>query len=562
LKPKAPRPKLVKLLGGYLGDPELEREAITKSLDKGMFDRLDSVKSFQCRLQLLIQATNFIPNYKNRINRPDLGETFAREWDDLVMQSTTKCFGYQHGESLDDITKTRVRSARDIGGLGLRSLLDHRYSDFIASLCDATKIIKDRLPLLKDDLASWFSKIQSLFNHAVSNQLPLDAPETTVGYTTLQAEVAKGVKLVADNAALAQHIATQRPMQEVAKGIISNPMDIWSYNPKKGFKLQASFTRDKSWIYAKEIKEHLDQPNTPRSKVAAFTSIRGAHASAWILARPSNEMILDNTTISVSLCNRFDTKFLHIYNIPDDETIDCPCNHSLDNRDAKLTFQHVLSCPRHANTIKKHDGCLQNIQSMFNSCGIQVHREVRAMPQSGHRPDMVVPEGIVSKRAYILELSYVNERSKSYTKSKNFRDPGNAANYIAFKKSVKYASSIDPQTQIFQPIICELSGTMNKEGLPKLIEFLAAKFSSVAHFSGEDDTPKFTTYWYSRFSTWLQICNANAVTRAVTEARKQGHVPDFPLTIRDVQNVLATDEDCEDSYFEDEDEVAALESSA
>ncbi len=103
---------------------------------------------------------------------------------------------------------------------------------------------------------------------------------------------------------------------------------------------------------------------------------------------------------------------------------------------------------------------------------------------------------------------------------------------------------------------------MNKEGLPKLIEFLAAKFSSVAHFNGEDEAPKFTTYWYIRFSTWLQICNANAVTRAVTEARKQGHVPDFPLTIRDVQNVLATDEDCEDSCFEDEDEVAALESSA
>ncbi len=34
------------------------------------------------------------------------------------------------------------------------------------------------------------------------------------------------------------------------------------------------------------------------------------------------------------------------------------------------------------------------------------------------------------------------------------------------------------------------------------------------------------------------------------------------IIIRDVQNVLATDEDCEDSYFEDEDEVAALESSA
>jgi hypothetical protein len=89
-------------------------------------------------------------------------------------------------------------------------------------------------------------------------------------------------------------------------------------------------------------------------------------------------------------------------------------------------------------------------------------------------------------------------------------------------------------------------------------EFLAAKFSSVAHFSGEDDPKKFTTYWYSRFSPWLQVCNASAVTRAVTEARKQGQVPDFPLTIRDAQSVLATDED-DDGSSEYEGEVAALE---
>ncbi len=118
---------------------------------------------------------------------------------------------------------------------------------------------------------------------------------------------------------------------------------------------------------------------------------------------------------------------------------------------------------------------------------------------------------------------------------------------------------MDPQTQIFQPMICELSGTMNKESLPKLIEFLAAKFSSVAHLIEKNDTQKCTPYWYSRFSTWLQICNTNAVTQAVTEARKQGHVPDFPLSIRNVQNVLVSDEDYEDSYFEDEYEIAALE---
>ncbi len=41
-------------------------------------------------------------------------------------------------------------------------------------------------------------------------------------------------------------------------------------------------------------------------------------------------------------------------------------------------------------------------------------------------------------------------------------------------------------------------------------------------------------------------------------------MPVLPLTIPDVKNFLATDEDCEDSYFEDEDEdeVAALKESA
>jgi hypothetical protein len=45
----------------------------------------------------------------------------------------------------------------------------------------------------------------------------------------------------------------------------------------------------------------------------------------------------------------------------------------------------------------------------------------------------------------------------------------------------------------------------------------------------------------------------------LTETRKQERVPDFPLTCRDVQNAHATDENDEDSYFEDEEDVAALE---
>ncbi len=36
------------------------------------------------------------------------------------------------------------------------------------------------------------------------------------------------------------------------------------------------------------------------------------------------------------------------------------------------------------------------------------------------------------------------------------------------------------------------------------------------------------------------------------------HVPDFPLSIRDVQNVLASDKDNENSYLKHEENVAAL----
>jgi hypothetical protein len=412
-----------------------------------------------------------------------------------------------------------------------------------------------RLPSLKEDIATWMKPVQEIFEYAESHQQTIIHAGRNVLISPFQMDVATGVKLVADNAIEAHVISTKLSPDQVAKGIIATPMDILSYNAVQGFKLQASFSRDKSWIYASEIQKHLETNNTPRATVAAFLSSGGAHASAWILARPSNDTILDNTTVSVSLCNRFNTKFLHIFNRPDDEIIECPCHHSLENQSAKITLQHVLSCPKHANLTRKHDGCLRNIQAMFNSCAIPVRREVRTLTNSLLRPDMVVPAGIISKKQYILEVAYVNERAKSYTRDKNFKVAGNAARLRATEKTGKYAASINPKTQIFQPIICETSGTMNKEGLPKLIEFLAAKFSPVAHFKGEDDTPKFTTYWFSRFSIWLQICNANAVTRAVTEAIQQGRVREFPFTLRDVQEVPASDEDQEDNCSDDEDDA-------
>ncbi len=163
-----------------------------------------------------------------------------------------------------------------------------------------------------------------------------------------------------------------------------------------------------------------------------------------------------------------------------------------------MTLQHVLSCPKHANLTRKYDGCLRNIQTMFNSCAIPLRREVRALPISLMRPDMVVPAGIISKKQFILEVTYVNERAKNFIRDKNFKVAGNAARLGATEKTGKYAASINSKTQIFQPIICETSGTMNKEGLTKLIEFSAAKFSPVANFKGEDETPKFITYWFSR----------------------------------------------------------------
>ena len=557
LNPFADGPKLVKLLGGYLGDPELERQAITESLNESMFDRINTIQSFQCRLQLLIQCTNFIPNYKNRINRPDLGEDFAVKWDDLIMKSVTKCFGYQHNEELTDFTQQRIRSGRNFGGLGLRSLNDHRYPDFTASLCDAIQQIKVRMPKLGAEIADWMETVQTLFDEAMSSNQTMDVVATTRGTSPLQREVAKGVQIVGNNAKAAYVIASQQSIDNVADGIISQPKDIITYKAKKGFKLQAVFTRNLAWVQAKSIMDVLTKPNCPRGDLAAFMSCGGEQASAWILARPSGDTILDNTTISVSLCNRFNTKFLHIYNIPDNTPlIECPCLHSLDTRDAKLTLQHILSCPKYGGLIKRHDGLSRGVQAMLKSCGVESKREVRANAISRMRPDLICPAGALSKKTHILEFAYVNERSKSYTSSKSFKTNGNAARIMAENKTAKYAHTVDPKTQVFQPIICELSGTMNREGLPRLIEFLSAKFSPVAHIVGEDDTPKFTTYWFARFSAWLQICNATAVTRAVTEAKSQGRVPEFPITLHEINEALADNEGSEDGFSDEEDETA------
>jgi hypothetical protein len=80
-------------------------------------------------------------------------------------------------------------------------------------------------------------------------------------------------------------------------------------------------------------------------------------------------------------------------------------------------------------------------------------------------------------------------------------------------------------------------------------------FSAGAQFTQKKDISKFATNRYSIYLTWLQICKAHAVTWAVTKARKQERVTVLLFSIREVQNALVIDEN---SYFKDEDEVAAL----
>jgi hypothetical protein len=91
------------------------------------------------------------------------------------------------------------------------------------------------------------------------------------------------------------------------------------------------------FVYKRQILEyvnkirHLHQPNKPRGKVAAFTSAPGAHASAWMPMRPSNDTMLDNYIKEFSLCNSFNAKSLLIYCIPGDALVDCPFSLSLDS---------------------------------------------------------------------------------------------------------------------------------------------------------------------------------------------------------------------------------------
>ena len=52
------------------------------------------------------------------------------------------------------------------------------------------------------------------------------------------------------------------------------------------------------------------------------------------------------------------------------------------------------------------------------------------------------------------------------------------------------------------------------------------------------------------------IMNATAVTRAVTEAKYQGRVPEFPITLHKINEALADNEGSEDGFSDEEDETA------
>jgi hypothetical protein len=107
-------------------------------------------------------------------------------------------------------------------------------------------------------------------------------------------------------------------------------------------------------------RDHPNQPNTPRCKVAACTSVRGAHAMQVHGFQHGHRIRRYGTTPLSHFIHQhvlsLKTKLVHRHPIPVNDTIGCPCNHSFNKRDAKLTFQRVLlSCPQNANSNKKHD---------------------------------------------------------------------------------------------------------------------------------------------------------------------------------------------------------------
>ncbi len=68
-----------------------------------------------------------------------------------------------------------------IRGLGEGSFFIYCHYNLIATLHNATYIINDRLPLLKDDFASWNNIIQALYNHANVDYMPLKDPTPASG---------------------------------------------------------------------------------------------------------------------------------------------------------------------------------------------------------------------------------------------------------------------------------------------------------------------------------------------------------------------------------------------
>jgi hypothetical protein len=210
--------------------------------------------------------------------------------------------------------------------------------------------------------------------------------------------------IVADNAVLTQHIISEHLMRTAAKGIVSNPAAFCMYNPKKHFKLQDSFTRDKSWNTRKRQEITWTNPTHPGAKQLLSSQyvermqVHGfQHGHRMTRYKTALKKSVFVTISILSLCSStaFQTMHLSIVPLASYSTAECD-----------FTLQHALSCPGQAN--KKHVANLRTLQALPNSHSIEVYREIRTT--CGHRPNVSAPDRIASQRAHVLELLHLNER--------------------------------------------------------------------------------------------------------------------------------------------------------
>jgi hypothetical protein len=390
----------VKILGSYIGIPDEECAMAIAHFDWSVFDRLRLVKDYQIRFQLLQQSICLFGDYLTRTLPPVVSEPIASKFDGLVTSIFAGCLNYP---DVSHLTKSEwLALPTSYGGLGLRSLKDSRYADFLANLLSSWDTSKKRLqPPVSNSLVNWFRT---------------DHDPDPSG-TSLCAQIQHALNMVNHDLLISKSLLLGNIQNPAPSPFPKLLKDIVDYSPP--LKLQHYFTKARtSFIYDRlftaagvEEKAHILSRTRP-------------HAADFLQAPATSHTKQSNPEFSVSLCLYLYEDLQRVLGLQPGKKYMCPCLQSTFIPTARKQFSlsHAVNCCHDGSLIKRHNSVLYAMIRCAEVVGVTLTPEVRVSPANSLRFD-AVGQGLLPNQSsnVLIECSIVNPIKSDYvnTASKN-----------------------------------------------------------------------------------------------------------------------------------------------